>query len=196
MCAVLLTCLPALGCGRSSDLPRIAEVPAFSLRDQDGRVTGPEAFRGKVWIANFIFTNCPDVCPILTGKLSGLRTDLLAKRSELRFVSFSVDPIRDTPEALKKYAVAHNADQPDWRFLTGPVDELKRVVVQGFKQTIDPRAGESGETPTILHGTHFVLIDRQLTIRGYYRSDQEGLVKLARDARILTVEKPMSKAKP
>ena len=189
-----LVSLLLLGCRPSADLPRLAQAPAFSLLDQDGRETSRKTFAGKVWIANFIFTHCPDVCPIHTGMLSGVRTELRPVRADVRFVSFSVDPEHDTPAVLKKFAIEHNADQPDWRFLTGPVEQLKRVVVQGFKQAIDPQAAQPGKAYTILHGSHFVLVDRDLMIRGYYRSDAEGVLLLQRDARILVAEKP--KAKP
>lgn len=192
----LLVSLLLLGCRPSAELPRIAQAPAFSLRDQDGRETGRDTFAGKVWIANFIFTHCPDVCPIHTGMLSGVRTELSPVRADVRFASFSVDPEHDTPAVLKKYAIEHNADQPDWRFLTGPVDQLKRVVVQGFKQAIDPQASQPGKAYTILHGSHFVLVDRDAMIRGYYRSDPEGILLLQRDARMLVAEKAKSKANP
>jgi protein SCO1/2 len=178
------------------NLPHIAKVPQFALTDQDGRAVHRDAFRGSVWIANFMFTSCPDVCPILTGKMSGVRTLLAPERPGLRIASFSVDPEHDTPATLKKYALEHNADQPDWRFLTGPVDLIKQVVVKGFKQALDPQAAEPGKAYTILHGSHFVLIDRELTIRGYYRSDQEGLLTLERDARLLVAEKPAARADP
>jgi protein SCO1/2 len=192
----LLVSLLLLGCRPSAELPRIAQAPAFSLLDQDGRQIDRKTFAGKVWIANFIFTHCPDVCPIHTGMLSAVRTELLPIRADVRFASFSVDPEHDTPAVLKKYAIEHNADQPDWRFLTGPLDHLKQVVVQGFKQAIDPQDSQPGKAYTILHGSHFVLVDRDLMIRGYYRSDAEGILLLQRDVRILVAQKTVSKAKP
>lgn len=183
-----VVCL-TLGCRAVSAPPSIAKVPEFSLHDQHDQQITAQSLRGKVWVANFIFTNCPDVCPLLTGKLSGVRTELLRERSKVHFVSFSVDPANDTPAVLQKYANEHNADHPNWSFLTGPVDAIKAVVIQGFKQSMDPKGEEPGKAYTVLHGSHFVLVDRALMIRGYYPSDQEGLMRLARDARLLLAEK-------
>lgn len=185
-----LVVLAVGGCYRSPDLPHVARVPSFELRDQNARPISPEQLRGSVWIANFMFTSCPDVCPLLTTRMSGVRTQLAPVRSSVRFVSFSVDPGNDRPEVLKQYAQKHNADQPDWSFLTGPVDEMKQIVVDGFKQTLEQSEDDSGKAAGILHGSHFVLVDRNLDIRGFYPSDDEGTLRLERDARILVAEKP------
>jgi protein SCO1/2 len=190
LCALL--CASGAACAPRPDLPHIMRVPAFALHDQNARALSPEQLRGKVWIANFIFTRCPDVCPLLTSRMSGVRTQLAPVRSQVQIVSFSVDPANDTPAVLKRYAEKHNADQPDWSFLTGPVDPMKQLIVDGFKQSLSSEPAEAGKAAGILHGSHFVLVDRQLDIRGFYRSDQEGLLRLARDARILVAEKAKS----
>ncbi|MFI5308884.1 MAG: SCO family protein [Polyangiales bacterium] len=184
-CAVLLVC----GCVRRPELPRIAAVPSFSLTDQNAVTCTPDGFRGKVWIASFMFTSCKDVCPLLTSKMASVRTRLAAQRPELHFVSFSVDPAHDSPEVLKRYARAHDADQPDWSFLTGPAEQVQAVIVEGFKQSVQRTPAVEGQAQTILHGSYFVLVDRAGFIRGYYRSDQEGLLLLERDARIVLAEK-------
>jgi protein SCO1/2 len=180
----LLLCL-ASGCFSPPELPTIAAVPAFSLLDQDAHALERDRLRGHVWVANFMFTSCPDVCPLLTERMSGLRTQLAAQRGKVRFVSFSVDPQNDSPAVLKKYAREHRADFPDWSFVTGPIDRVKEVIVAGFKQTMEPMASSDSRARTVLHGSHFVLVDDELEIRGYYSSDPEGLKRLERDAQIL-----------
>jgi protein SCO1 len=175
----------AIGCFSAPELPQIAPVPAFALLDQDARVVERDQLRDHVWVANFMFTSCPDVCPLLTERMAGLRTQLAAQRGKVRFVSFSVDPEHDTPEVLKKYASEHRADFPDWRFVTGPIDRVKDVVVAGFKQTMEPLAAGDSRARTVLHGSHFVLIDDKLAIRGYYPTDPEGLKRLERDTQLL-----------
>ncbi len=185
----LVFLLFAAGCKRE-ELPKLSTLPAFSLRDQNGAAVTREKLQGSIWVANFMFTSCPDVCPILTTKMASVRTRLVGERVPVRIVSITVDPTTDTPEVLKRYAAERNADFPDWSFLTGSIEDIKTVVVGGFKQSV----GEKGQTPTgnaetILHGSHFVLVDRQGEIRGYYASDNDGLLKLARDARILSKEK-------
>jgi protein SCO1/2 len=182
---IALAGLLLAGCRGSSELPRVAQVPAFELRDQDGARVTREALRGKVWVANFMFTSCPDVCPILTAKMAGVRTRLVGDRVPVRIVSFTVDPQTDTPAVLKQYARERSADHADWRFLTGPIDEIKRVIVEGFKQGLSPQPAQAGQPQAILHGSHFVLVDAELYIRGYYASDGDGLLRLARDARML-----------
>ncbi|MGD8860415.1 MAG: SCO family protein [Myxococcales bacterium] len=187
----ILAVLPLVvgGCRKPEPLPRIAQVPAFELDDQDAEAITAESLRGKVWVANFMFTSCPDVCPLLTAKMLHLRTELRPVRDAMRFVSFSVDPDTDTPQVLRKYAEEQGANQPDWRFLTGPLDRVKDVIVGGFKQNMQQQPAEPGEPPNIMHGSHFVLVDRELTIRGFYRSDDVGLKRLARDARRLVAGK-------
>lgn len=173
------------GCWRDPALPLLGPVPEFQLLDQDGHAFERERLRGSVWIANFMFTSCPDVCPLLTERLAQVRTQLAPERRKLRFVSFSVDPATDQPAVLKKYASEHGADFADWRFATGSVEALQRVIVGGFKQTLQPQAASEGKERSILHGSHFVLVDAALTMRGFYPTDPEGLARLGRDARIL-----------
>jgi protein SCO1/2 len=168
------------GCRPGEPLPDIAAVPALQMQDQDGQPFTERELRGKVAIVSFMFTSCPDVCPILTTQLSGLRTELLPQRPQVQFVSISVDPEKDTPAVLKDFAKKHNADYPDWRFLTGKLADLREVVVQGFKQSLD--RGD-GSPQGIMHGSHVVLVDPKGMIRGFYRSDEQGFLLLARDAR-------------
>lgn len=175
---------------KRDELPKLSTLPAFTLRDQNGAAVTREKLQGSVWVANFMFTSCPDVCPILTTKMASVRTRLVAERVPVRIVSFTVDPATDTPEVLKRYAQERNADHADWSFLTGSIDDIKSVVVGGFKQALGEKTEEQPGAPAnILHGSHFVLIDRQGEIRGYYPSDNDGLLKLARDARILALAK-------
>ena len=173
-------------CRPGEPLPSIAQVPAFQMRDQDGQPFTERELRGKVAVVSFMFTSCPDVCPILTTQIAGLRTNLLAQRSQLRFVSISVDPEKDTPAVLKDFAQKHGADYADWRFLTGPLPALRDVVVQGFKQSLD--RGD-GSPSAIMHGSHLVLVDQKGMIRGFYRSDEQGFLLIARDARRLIAGK-------
>jgi protein SCO1/2 len=183
MPAVLLSLCLLLGvasCRPGEPLPDIAAVPAFQMQDQDGQPFTDRELRGKVAIVSFMFTSCPDVCPILTTQLAGLRTNLLPQRQHIQLVSISVDPEKDTPAVLKDFAKKHGADYPDWRFLTGPLAKLRDVVVQGFKQSLD--RGD-GSPSAILHGSHLVLVDRKGMIRGFYRSDEQGFLLIARDAR-------------
>jgi protein SCO1/2 len=101
--------------GESADLPKIGPAPAFSLTTQDGSRLALADLRGKVVAVTFIYTSCADTCPLLTAKLAGLQarlgTDFGAK---VFFVAITVDPERDTPPVLKRYAQAHGANLA-WR---------------------------------------------------------------------------------
>jgi len=162
----------------------LGQVPAFALKDQSGRTVTERDYAGKVWIANFVFTRCASVCPMLTAKFRALQTDL-KDVTGLAYVSISVDPEYDTPEVLAAYAKRFEADISRWRFLTGPLGDIERTVVQGFKIHVGDRK-PSAEDPTlmeIMHGEHFVLIDASGTIRGYFQADEAGLKELEAAAR-------------
>jgi len=167
-------------------LPRVAALPAFTLTDQHGKSLSAADLKGKVWAADFIFTSCPDVCPLLTRQMVLLRKRTLSEGLALHYVSFSVDPETDKPAVLAQFAKRHGAVFDDWSFLTGPIDDVKAVVVKGFRQAME-RSGE-GAKANVLHGTHFVLVDRNGIIRGFYESTDKGLVQLADDAERLEEE--------
>ena len=186
--AVALVSGGLLAC-RRPELPDYGKVPEFALRDQHELPVSPADLRGKIWIANFMFASCPDICPILTSKLAGVRLHLHADRVMAQYVSFSVDPEHDTPAVLAKYVSEHAVDFSDWRFVTGPLAKVEQVIIGGFKQALQREPPEPGKPQNIMHGSHFVLVDPALTIRGFYPSDEEGLLRLARDARILSLEK-------
>jgi protein SCO1/2 len=160
-------------------------VPEFHATEQSGRSFGADDLRGKVWIANFIFTRCPDVCPVLTARMRDVQKALANDRPAIELVSFSVDPGNDTPEVLQRYATAHGA-APGWSFVTAPREATATLLRDGFKVAF---ADEGPETGPITHSDRFVLVDQALRIRGYYHgSDPEDLDRLARDARRLAAE--------
>ena len=107
-------------------------APAFALVDQAGRPVASDVLRGNVLLVDFVYTGCPGPCPILTSRHVTLQRKLSPElRSRTRFVSISLDPTRDTPEALRAYAEARGADLADWSFLTGETDAVA-AVVKGF----------------------------------------------------------------
>ena len=159
--------------------PTLLNVPSFALTRQDGASFGTSQLRGRVWIANFIFTRCPTICPLLTSQMKGLTEQL--DDTAVRFVSFSVDPAHDTPAVLARYAADHSADTGRWAFVTGDSEAIEEIVVRGLKMYM----GDRDESGNILHGSHFVLVDRSGAIRGYYSSNPEGLEDLVRDTRQL-----------
>jgi len=165
----------------ATDLPVLGTVPAFTLTAGDGRTVSAEELRGQVWIADFIFTRCPGQCPVLTANMAKLQTALPADAAGVvRLVSFSVDPAHDTPEVLRAYAERFGADGTRWTFLTGDRDALYTLIRDGFYLAVNE---EPGSTGMITHSDRFILVDRDLRIRGYYSgSDPEGNARVVRDA--------------
>lgn len=170
------------------------QVPSFSLTDQFGNAFGSDDLRGKIWVANFIFTHCPTRCEQLTEGMAGLQKRLRHMRDGIHLVSFSVDPEHDTPEVLAEYARKHKANQLRWRFLTGDLGTVREAVVEGFKlpmQKDDLPEDAADALLTITHGTKFVLVDPALRIRGYYDTDDASIQELLQDIGYLSEREMM-----
>ncbi len=166
--------------------PVLYPLPDFTFTRHDGQPFGSEQLRGKVWVANFIFTRCPTVCPAFTRKMAGIQQRTEKLGGAVHLVSFSVDPDHDTPEVLTAYAQSHKADPLRWSFLTGRQEAMQQTVVSGFKQSMQETGQRDDVNGGILHGTHFVLVDRDLRIRGFYASnDEEAVARLLQDLETL-----------
>ena len=172
MPAVLKSAAP-----RSGPLPVIAHAPQFAFVDQNNRHVSRDQMRGKVWIADFIFTQCGGTCPIMTDKMRGLQQQIPDPRVE--FISFDVDPEHDDIAALKAYAQEHKADESRWHFLaTRDMDSVLKVA-EGLKVSGKPLEKDN----PILHADRFLLIDSAGSLRGsYYAGDQGAMTRLVRDA--------------
>lgn len=162
---------------RPDDMPIYSRVPDFHLMDQQGRSVRLRDLEGKVWVADFIFTNCPGPCPIMTRKLSGIQEAAFANK-HVRFVSITADPDRDTPQVLQDYAEKNNA-QRQWLFLTGEKAKIEALANKGFKLALLDQPG--AEQP-VVHSTKMALVDRTGLIRGFYEgTDNHGMAELLRD---------------
>jgi protein SCO1/2 len=188
--ALAVPVAPLLLTQRPPDLPELGQLPSFSLVDQDGKPFGPQQVRGKVWVADFIFTSCTDACPRLTARMHTLQ-DWLDPAENIGLLSVTVDPERDTPPKLAEYARSSGARTSLWKFVTGPQEDVERAVVGGFHMAMgrvpsgstgDPLRAQAFE---ILHGDRLVLVDAKGRLRGYYVADDEGLRRILRDARSL-----------
>jgi protein SCO1/2 len=176
--AILLSTL-ALSCNRASNLETFYPVPDFSLTDQTDKPVTLHELNGRVWVADFIFTNCGGTCPVMTEKMRKLQETL---PQNIRMVSFTVDPARDTSKALAAYAAEHGATRERWLFLTGDRQALYDICIKGFKLPLQDDEGTPLEP--ITHSTRFVLVDKKGQIRGYYSgTEEEDLKRLAADAK-------------
>jgi protein SCO1/2 len=177
---------PVSGAVRLTEgLQSFGKVPPFSLTERSGGTVQASDLSGKVWIADFIYTNCTDTCPVQSAEMKRLQ-DRFAGEPDFRLVSFSVDPKRDTPAVLTKYAARFGADASRWLFLTGTEGAVRRLAEDGFHLAATEIANPKGGEPEQVHSPRFALVDRSGDIRGYYVStEKEALARLGRDAEAL-----------
>lgn len=132
-----------------------AEVENFEYTNQDGETVSLDDLKGDYWVATFIFTNCETVCPPMTANMSKIQQDAKEEELDVRFVSFSVDPANDDPEALTEYGENFNADFSNWDFLTGySQKEIESFAANSFKTLVAKVDGYD----QVNHGTSFFLV--------------------------------------
>jgi len=171
---------------KNRHLSSYGTVPQFELVNQEAQPFGSGQLAGKIWIAGFIFTNCPGPCPIISTRMSELQKPL--EKTDVQLVSFSVDPERDTPEVLHTYAEKLKAQAERWNFLTGQREAIYSLLQDGFKLAVSDGSEEQGMP---VHTTRVVLVDRRGTIRGYYDAmAADAITKLLADANHLFREQP------
>jgi protein SCO1/2 len=137
------------------------------MKDQTGAAFSNEDLRGKVWIADFIFTRCQGPCPLMTAHMKQLADDL-KDAPDARFVSFTMDPKYDRPAVLAKYAEPFGVPAERWRFVTCDVPhDMEAVSIAGFKLAGDATEG------AVIHSARFILVDRAGQIRGYFDGQSE-----------------------
>jgi protein SCO1/2 len=170
-------------------LPVYGHVPAFHLVDEHGAAYTTESMLGHVSVVDFVFTRCPSSCPRLTARMAELQARLARSGSDVRLVSFSVDPENDTPPVLADYAAKAHADPARWTFVTGGADDIARAVVLGFKISA-AKVAVGANDYDVTHGNWFVLVDRAGELRGYYPTEEaRDFETLAADARRLERER-------
>jgi protein SCO1/2 len=161
-------------------------LPAFTLVNERGERFGSDDLKGRIWVADFVFTSCPSVCPKLTKRMAEIQHRARNLGDAFRLVTFTVDPENDTPERLAAYARTYGANPRKWTFLTGPLDDIESTVVKGFKLAMGKEEIEPGTGLfSIFHGERLVLIDPEGRIRGYYEADDEGIGNLLHDAGVI-----------
>ena len=171
----------------SSELPRHWTVPDFVLTERSGETKGMADLRGKVWVADFFYTTCPAVCPMLSSRLAIVQQKF-ASNPDVRLVSIATDPAKDTPDALKLYADRFKAG-PHWLFLTGDKAAIFELANKGFKLSLTE---ERNSPEPVTHSTKLVLVDRTGTIRGFYEGvgETDDTSRLIADIERLLREMP------
>ncbi len=150
--------------------PLDKEAPDFILQDADGGTVGLRDLRGKVVVLHFIYTNCPDVCPLHAERIAEIQkmVNQTPMRDLVRFVTITSDPRKDTPEVMRAYGTAHGLDQANWTFLTSGPDRLTvtRELVEKFGHKFTEVDGGYQVHSVVTH-----VIDRD----GRWRANFHGL---------------------
>lgn len=157
-------------------LPVIGDVAPFSLTNQNGVVTTLDDLRGKVWLADIIFTRCPGPCARMTRQMHMIQA-ALPNNSGAKLVSLTTDPEFDSPEVLKKYADKYGADSVRWQFLTGSNLSIAALAADSLKLTALEKKPEerTSADDLFIHSTLFVLVDKQARLRGAFETGGDGI---------------------
>lgn len=174
------------------------KVSDIELVNQLGDTVSLYDINGSIIIADYFFTRCPSICPTLTRNMKGLQDAMRMKdfrkkidSNFVRFISFSVDPERDSVSALKKYADRYGVNHDTWWFLTGEKKKIYDYALNELKLGLQD--GE-GVDSNFIHTQKFVLIDKERVVRGYYNGlDSTSMSKLAEDLTLLMLEKDRKK---
>ena len=177
------------------------KIANITLTNQLGNTVSTDSLRGRIIIADFFFTRCPSICPALTRNMKGLQDGLklkdITKRLDttfVQFLSFSVDPERDSVPVLKKYADKNGVNHDVWWLLTGPKKDIYDYALEELKLGLQD-GGTVDEN--FIHSEKFVLIDKTGVVRGYYSGLNENeLSKLAEDITLLMLERDHDKPSP
>ena len=171
---------------RQRTVSAYGSVPEFELTNQDGKAFGSAQLRGKIWIADFIYTTCPGPCPMISSRMSEMQKPL--EKTDVHLVSFTVDPAKDTPQVLRGYAEKLHAELGRWDFLTGSQSTIYNLSRNGFKLAVSDGSDEKGIP---VHSTRMILVDRHGDIRGYYDAvEADAVTKLVADTTHLLREQP------
>lgn len=186
LCFILISLFSLLlvGCvqGKGIKNPLNLEVSEFSFTNQEGEKLGLDDLKGKVWIADFVFTNCTTVCLPMMANMTELQGKLKEEDLNVELISFSVDPAIDTPEVLKEYAGNYNADLSSWNFLTGySQNTIKDFAAKSFKAiAIKPETGDQ-----VIHGTSFYLVNKEGTVMKDYSGIDAPFDEIINDVKLL-----------
>lgn len=160
-------------------------IQDFNFTNQDGKNVTQKDLDGSVYVADFFFTTCHSICPVMSNKLEKVYTQYKGN-PEVKFISHTVDPEVDSVSRLKDYALQHNADSKQWLFVTGDKKQLYNIARTGY--FLDAQQGNGG-ADDFIHTQNMALIDKDKRIRGYYDgTDSVEMAQLGKDIELLLKE--------
>lgn len=155
-------------------------IADFSLRNQNGEMVTQDNYKGKIYIADFFFTTCPTICPVMTKNMASLQTKI---GDEVLLLSHSVTPEIDSVAQLKKYALEKGVDDSKWNLVTG---DKKQIYDLARKSYMVVKTTGDGGPYDMIHTENFVLVDKERQVRGYYDGTKtEDMDKLLEDLAVL-----------
>ncbi len=172
------------------ELPVISQVPEFELISENGQRFGSKELAGKIYLANFVFSRCPSICPKMLGELEKVQKRIRGTGHKVTIVTFTVDPEYDNETVLFNLARKHKANPFTWTFLTGPDKEaLFKLYRDGFKVGVEHNPKNLFD---IAHSEKIVLVDEVNRVRGFYSFDENSINKLMIDVGLL-INRPSTK---
>ncbi len=167
------------------------KIKPFTLTNQFGKKVSFDDLNGKIIIANFIFTSCPSICPTLTRNMKRLQDAFVKTDTIVRFISFTVDPVRDSPEKLKAFGDRFRINHDTWWMLTGSKNEIYDIALNEFKANI---AQQEGVDTNFIHTDKMFLVDKDRVLRGWYNGlDSVRLDQIIKDVVLLNMERDKKK---
>jgi len=164
-------------------------IGEFSLTNQDGQTITEDEVKGKIHVAEYFFTHCGSICPVMNKQMQRVHRKFKSN-DDVKILSFTVDPENDTVQRMKWYADKHGATGNNWHFLTGEKEELYQLARKSYFTMKPAEARNLGDAGSdFIHTNNFVLVDRDLQIRGYYDgTNQAEVTKLMQDIELLLEE--------
>jgi len=154
----------------------------FSLINQNGKTITQEDYKGKIYVADFFFTTCPTICPIMTKNMTEIQ-DVILDDPEIMLLSHSVTPVIDSVAQLKKYALEKGVVDSKWNLVTG---DKKQIYQLARKSYLAVKTDGDGGPYDMIHTENFILVDKERRIRGFYDgTNREEINKLLEDIKIL-----------
>lgn len=144
------------------------KIGDFQFLDQYGRNIGSKDVKNKVYVAEYFFTTCTSICPIMNSQMQRVQ-EAYQRENDVKILSFTVNPSVDTVEQMHRYAIEHGAIKDKWYFLTGTKEDLYGLARKSYfvlKPAEAQNLGDAGSD--FIHTNNFVLVDKQSRIRGYY----------------------------
>ncbi len=173
---------PALVDSTLLDVKKYHTIADFELTNQNGKQVSQKDYKGKIYIADFFFTTCPSICPIMTKNMVAIQDEILTD-TDILLLSHSVTPQIDSVPQLKKYALEKGVIDSKWNLVTG---DKKQIYELARKSYLAVKTDGDGGPYDMIHTENFILVDKEKRIRGFYDgTNREEIAKLMEDLAIL-----------